>query len=141
MTTSVLMLGADRIGSIGAPDGWQVSSGVWMREPESECERAPLAMKSASRRPRALISVRCERSEEVAEQAMSRWLGDFSKQVACRTIEVGKTSFEDGAEGCFAILSFDVGRDGRAAQCHVFRAGGGVVTQLTASVAEHQQGR
>jgi hypothetical protein len=136
--TEALMLGGDAIGTIETPRGWEVTTGIWLREPESRCENAALTVKSAQHRPRALISIRCERSSAGAEEAMKQWLATFTEQVAAKVLRTGTATFTDGAAGCFALISFDVGPNGRATQCHLFRADAGVVTELTASVAEHQ---
>src|SRR5687767_3082465 len=132
--TEALMLGGDAIGTIDAPAGWEVTAGIWLREPEGRSEPAPLSMKSAQHRPRALISVRCERSSAGAEEAMKQWIAAFLQQVPAKVLRTGEVKFEDGAGGFFALISFDIGPEGRAAQCHLFRADAGVVTELTASV-------
>jgi hypothetical protein len=140
-STAVLVLGRDPIGAITAPFGWEVSAGIWLREPETECEPAPLSPRSLARRPRAMISIRAARTALDAEQAMKRWLVEFAAELPTRILRSSSAAFEDGAAGWLVILSFDIGKEGRAAQCHVFRADRGIVTQLTASVAEHQIGR
>jgi hypothetical protein len=129
------------LGLLPGLDDWEVViADVRLRAPAAE--PPPLmSAKKAQPNPGPTISIRRGRGAGTAEQALAEFLSAFGKQASgLETLERGTTVFDDGASGVHALIAFD-GDAGRVAQLHVYRADGGLVTHLTATIQQREANR
>jgi hypothetical protein len=123
-------------GDLAVPRGWEVSTEIRIIEPPAPAIAAPLSAKKGAEKSRASVTVsRYDAEHADAAGAMKSFLKTIAAHASnLKTIEEGTLAFDDGAEGPFSIVRYDVQPGRQVAQCHAFRLDGATVSHLTATV-------
>ncbi len=124
------------IGQFKVPSGWDVSTEIRMIEPSAPAIAAPLRAKKSGEKSRASLTASRYASEHKDAAAA---LTSFLKRLAAhapnmKRIGEGALRFEDGNEGQYAVVTYELDPGRAVAQCHAFRMDQQTTSHLTASV-------
>jgi hypothetical protein len=131
-----------------APKSWSASqpdeSTLKLVEPAQRAMPAPLSAKKTPPAPRASIAASSAPSDATdARAAMEAFVSGFASAipVPLKRIDDGDVVFKDGGAGVFVTIAFEVTAGRGALQRHLFRIDGGVLTQITGTVADWQRAK
>jgi hypothetical protein len=130
------------LGDIDIPDGWSMATSIELREPPREGLAMPLAGKGDTKRAGANIMVAREVAPNTtAPEALDVFIKSYGSSVeGFSRLAEGPVTFVDGRDGVSVTVAFSIGGY-RAAQLHLFRVDGGIVSHVTVSVDERSKSR
>ena len=129
-------------GHIDVPDGWSMATSIELREPPREGLAMPLAGKGDTKRAGANLMVAREPAPNTtAAEALDAFVKEYGSSVeGFSRLADSPVTFADGREGVSVTVAFSIGGY-RAAQLHLFRVDGGIVSHVTASVDQPSKSR